>query len=161
MEKGAEFPTFDCVITNSKMGYDSNVELYFSLERQLASVLASLRFEDQEWKANYETMINYLNSLGDYLTGGPLPDASFLVELSKGMRIKRSYSYNILAAAKDRRVSTLGQASGLALQLMHTFAKLGKEAEFKGRFNAVAFAGLPYLEDILWRRAQELSQNDR
>lgn len=146
------FPTFDCLITGTREGYESDVELYFSLERQLASVISLLRFEDQEWKEVYESMIKYLDDLGYYLVNKKnLPDPSEFVRISKEMR-ERTWSYTILLKS-DRATGLLLLASGLALQLMHVFARLGKQEKFKERFNGVAFSGLPYIEDVLAKRA--------
>ncbi len=97
-------------------------------------------------------MIKYLDDLGYYLVNKKnLPDPSEFVRISKEMR-ERTWSYTILLKS-DRATGLLLLASGLALQLMHVFARLGKQEKFKERFNGVAFSGLPYIEDVLAKRA--------
>ncbi|BBD73138.1 hypothetical protein HS1genome_1527 [Sulfodiicoccus acidiphilus] len=151
-----EFPSFDCLITGTTLGYDHDVELYFSTEKHLASVLSALRFEDPEWREFYQWAIGYLDALGKYLVGkGPLPDPSHLVKLAREGNY--DYSYQALLTCDNPAVPKLGEASALALNLMHLFAKLGKEEGFKEKFNPAAFAGLPYLEEVLWKRALRLS----
>ena len=65
-----DFPKFDCLITGEKEGYDSEAEVYFGKELQIASIFSVLQNYHTEWKENYLKIIKILDKMDDYIVNG-------------------------------------------------------------------------------------------
>ncbi len=59
-----ENKNFFCAVTGSEMGYDEDIFLYFSIMKELASLISQIKDLDKEYK-DYDTLIKIAYNLPD------------------------------------------------------------------------------------------------
>ncbi|OWP57511.1 MAG: hypothetical protein B2I17_00395 [Thermoplasmatales archaeon B_DKE] len=158
MDSEKQFPTFDCMISNTQEPYDSEVENYFINAQYLAIELNNLRLLDREWSANYVKMIKFLSDLSDSIIYKKSPPShDFLVDLAMGEETEDSSSERLLRS-QNPLVGNLMRAALKARELMFWFVRLSKETRFAEGFNINSYEGLPFLRLVLVYRSIVLSK---
>jgi len=158
MDSEKQFPTFDCMISNTQEPYDSEVENYFINAQYLATELNNLRLLDREWSANYVKMIKFLSDLSDSIIYKKSPpNHDFLVDLAMGEETEDSSSERLLRS-QNPLVGNLMGAALKARELMFWFVRLSKETRFAEGFNINNYEGLPFLRLVLVYRSIVLSK---
>jgi len=157
-----DFPKFNCLITGEKEGYDSEVEVYFAKELQIASILSILQNYDTEWKENYSKIIEILDKMDDYIVNGKeLPDYTLLKDLDKG-DITYSYSQlqSIQFSEKKTKISLLYYVAGLIQENLYWYSILAKKDKYAKNFNPDAFDILYTLLSVVRKRAYSIFQEN-
>ncbi|BBG25155.1 hypothetical protein IC006_2490 [Sulfuracidifex tepidarius] len=157
-----DFPKFDCLITGEKEGYDSEIEVYFAKELQIASIFSILQNYDTEWKENYSKIIEILDKMDNYIVNGKdLPDYTLIKDLDKG---DFTYSYSQLQSIqfseKKISVSLLYYVAGLIQENLYWYSILAKKDKYSKNFNLDAFEILYTLMSVVRKRAYSLSQGN-
>ncbi|QRF75814.1 hypothetical protein Thermo_01320 [Thermoplasmatales archaeon] len=158
MDSEKQFPTFDCMISNTQEPYDSEVENYFINAQYLTIELNNLRLMDREWSANYVKMMKFLSDLSDSIIYKKSPPShDFLVDLAMGEETEDSSSERLLRS-QNPLVGNLMGAALKARELMFWFVRLSKETRFADGFNINNYEGLPFLRLVLVYRSIVLSK---
>ncbi len=158
MEKSATFPTFECMISNTKEEYDSEVETFFTTLTSLESDIGVLLFRDAGWKENYRKIMSYLADLETtVIFKRSVPDSGFLKDLLPAESPQDEIS-DVLLRAKSETPAILVRAQAKARDVGTLFAKMSRVPRFAGGFTFERFEGLPDLRSVLWNRAVELSK---
>lgn len=158
MEETKSFPTFECMISNTKEEYDSDVENYFMNAQSLSADLDSLRFSDSTWRENYEKMIRYVSDLSESIIYRKDPPShSFLVDLSMGDETEDSTAERLLRSMNPV-VGNLVRAGVEVRKMMFWFVRLSREPRFAAGFSTSRFEGLSFLRLALTYRSVALSK---
>ena len=153
-----QFPTFECMISNTQEQYDSDVENYFINAQYLAIELNALRLVDSGWRSNYEKMMKYLSDLSDSIANTKSPPShDFMVNLAMGDETEDSSAERLLRS-KNPMVGELMKAALKARELMFWFVRLSREPRFSSAFNVDRYEGLPFLRLVLVYRSIALSK---
>ena len=157
MEHELAFPTFDCLLSNTKEDFDSEVENFFLQRNYLMIEISKLRVTDREWAENYEKMMNYLTELSSsILYKKDPPSYQFLIDLSLGEEIEDKL-YDRLMRSRNPLVADLAALSTKVREVMYWYVRNGKNELFKDAFNPARFQGLPFLRLVLIYRSISLS----
>ena len=152
-----EFPTFECVISNTVEDYDSEVEYFFLQKNYLAAEIARLKQKDAEWSENYVRILEYLGDLSDALVEfKDAPSHQFLIDLSMGEEIEDD-AIKRLIRTRNGVVPDLVSASYRAREVMYWYVRNSKVPKFSKSFTPERFQGLPFLRLALVYRSVHLS----
>jgi hypothetical protein len=159
MEKAAEFPKFECLISNTQEEYDSEVEMFFTRLAAVESDIGLLLLKDQEWAENYKKFLGYLQDLETaviFKRGNP--DSEFLKELVLKDNPQDEIT-DVLLRAKNDIPIILVRVQVKTREIGSLYVKMSRVPRFAEGFTVERFEGLPYLRKALWSRAVETSKH--
>lgn len=158
MEKSAEFPKFECVISNTQEEYDSEVETFFTGLSSVESDIGLLLLKDVHWKDNYRKLLAYLQDLEtSIIFKRGVPDSEFLKPLLSSEEPQDEVS-DVLLRAKDDIPAILVRAGAKTRDVASLYVKMSRIPRFAEGFTVERFQGIQTLRKILWRRAVEYSK---
>jgi hypothetical protein len=149
-----EFPKFHCCINQKEEDYDSEVQIYFMREYELAELIGRLMEMDQNHSEEYRKMFEFIRSLENYIiTGEKANDFSFLdkIEGEKGWAMDYSILLN-----ESRAARVAFRACRKTIEVMYYYRVLSRQNGFSERFNPENFRAFILLRDILYKRSCDL-----
>ncbi len=163
MEKAAEFPKFECVISNTKEDYDSEIETFFTQLGSVQSDIGLLLLRDKPWEKNYRKFLGYLQDLETAIIfRRGIPESEFLKDLvlkpDSENEMEDEIS-DVLLRAKDDIPAILVRAQAKTREVGGLYVRMSRIPRFADGFTVERFEGLPNLRKALWRRAVETSKH--
>jgi len=146
------FPTFHCMINEKDENYDSDIQLFFTKEYELAMDIARLSEIDND-EMQYSKMLKFIQSFENFLITGEKPDDfQFLKKLPavKGW----ASDYDIIKS-KNRVSRILFRSVLKTVEVMYYYEKLSRKDDYKHRFLPEYFEAFWIMRDILYKRALE------
>ncbi len=153
----AEFPKFNCMVSKKEEDYDSGIQMYFMKEYDLAELLDRLMKLDEPNKQEYKKMVEFIESLENYIiTGEKANDFSFLekIEGEKGW----ANDYKILSC-ENRAARVAFRACRKTIEVMYYYRVISRKEGFSQRFNPENFQAFLLMRNILYKRSSDLLQN--
>ncbi len=149
-----EFPKFHCCIDQKDEDYDSDVQMYFVKEYDLAGILSNLSRLDNEYEAHYKKMIDFISSLENFIiTGESAGEFNFIKELPAEKGWKNDYK---ILSGDNRAARVAFRGCTKVVELMYYYRLLSKKEDYGARFIPENFEFLLILRDVLFKRANDL-----
>jgi hypothetical protein len=152
-----EFPKFHCCVNQKDEEYDSDIQMYFMKEYDLANLLARLSELDLKHAGEYKKMVNYIKSLENYIITGEKPeDFSFLEDMEGEKGWANDYK---IILSENRAAHVAFRACTKTIEVLYYYRVVSKKPEFTERFNVDNFRAFLLMRDILYKRASDLLEN--
>jgi hypothetical protein len=148
-----ETGNFFCEITNSEMGFDEDVFLYFSIMKELTAMTAEIKNLDLEYK-NYGDILDIVWAIPD--------DHYKNLKILDGIDIEKYKEYRrntpeILKNCNEASIM-LYRAYSKTRIAMNYFVKVSKDRRFEKYFNDENLVILKNLKDFYQARFFELNK---
>ncbi len=152
-----EFTTFHCMVSDKDEDFDSDIQMYFVKEYELASITSNLIKLDIEFSDNYKKIVNYIKSLENFIImGEKAEDFQFLKKLPQEKGWKDDYS---IILSDNRAAKIAFRACTKVIEVLYYYRKLSRKEDYKNRFGTENFEALLLLRDIFYKRSSDLIKN--
>ncbi|MEM0139875.1 MAG: hypothetical protein QXZ44_04600 [Ferroplasma sp.] len=149
-----EFPKFHCCITQKDEEYDSEVQLYFSKENELAGIIANLSKIDKDYEKLYLKIFDFIKSLENFIIMG---EKAQDFEFMKGVPADKGEIDDYAILLSNNRAAKIAFRGGTkTIELMYYYRSLSRNESYSYRFIPENFEFLQILHDVLYHRASEL-----
>ena len=144
---------FFCEITESEMGYDEDVFLYFSIMDELVALISEIKDDDTGYD-HYDDLIRIAYTIPDY----EYKNVEILDAFRDWIPVKKTGIDEILMHC-NRQSKLLYSAYTKARIALHYFVKVKKDQRFNKLFNT---ENLILLKSLMWfflYRFDEINNN--
>ncbi|WP_337859953.1 hypothetical protein [Ferroplasma sp.] len=152
-----EFPKFHCCVNQNDEEYDSEIQMYFVKEYDLAELLARLADLDKVHAGEYKKMVNYIQSLENYIITGEKPEDFHFLEDMEGEKGWANDYKIILSDSRAAHVAFRGCKK--VIEVLYYYRLVSRKSGFTERFTSENFRSFLLMRDILYKRASELMKN--